>query len=757
MAGSDRWMAVALAGALAVGVTASARGADAPAAPVVDEAAFVAALDTARGILASGRGGDGLRLLERVLEEHKGRDYVRAKRLDLEDLVHRLAFRAEVPPPDPQTVVKGKLKKFVSRTGELEIRYERGKPHDFEPHGERLLFPARFSGPYTITIKGDAYPDSASAIPYADVGHEENPKTHKVQAWRIVFGVAPFADAPGRKAHMPAKILYLDGTEQKTILEKQSPAVSGKPWRVEVGLTGTRVTASVNGTPVGGANKPAGVWGRALVHAVNWSEIVVSGRVEPSWIQGKLDEIVDGKRGAFEKTYDVRKYLPAWLLEGPPLAAASPKPAGPSAKPAAPSGKPAAGSAPTAGAPSDFEGEKKSIERLLERFEFDAALAAARALEAKGAPASLAAVLAARALLGLDEPKKAIEEADRAIAADVEAVDAYLWKGVALLQTGNEDDLVATLRAGLARPTATQEAYERGGLLLLRAGRLDEARATSEGASRKGLRSPGLDTLGRLVVRAQNGPDWPRSYQHKTGNYHVVSDIDDTTCRKAAEVLEEALANFRRTVRPIEEGPARRLYKVYLFSGQAGFLRYCADLSALHGPVSERVAGMYSPVLKQLVIWNLPEREEMLETIRHEGFHQYLDRLLPDPPVWFNEGLAEYYEEAERAGGTLRTGKPCHDHLKVLAGKPLVPSKDFLHIRPDEFYRGGSASYAQAWLLVHMLRHGDLKHRERYQALLTRLETASALEAVDAVFPEADLAALDEALQNHLDGLRAGK
>src|SRR5205085_4648457 len=98
---------------------------------------------------------EGLSLVQKALGEHQGKDYVRAKRPDLEDLVRRLAFRADCPPPEPQSVVKGKLKKFVSRSGDLEIHYLAGQPTDFESTAEgSLVFPARFRGPFTITVRG---------------------------------------------------------------------------------------------------------------------------------------------------------------------------------------------------------------------------------------------------------------------------------------------------------------------------------------------------------------------------------------------------------------------------------------------------------------------------------------------------------------------------------------------------------------------------------------------------------------------------
>ena len=44
-----------------------------------------------------------------------------------------------MPPPDPQQVVRGKLKKFLSFSGLVEIVYETGKPSDLEKRADGSL------------------------------------------------------------------------------------------------------------------------------------------------------------------------------------------------------------------------------------------------------------------------------------------------------------------------------------------------------------------------------------------------------------------------------------------------------------------------------------------------------------------------------------------------------------------------------------------------------------------------------------------
>ncbi len=734
-------------GAVALGTGRVAARADGPAA---DEAAFLAALEQAKGVLQAGRGGDGLRIVEKALGEHKGKDYVRAKRVALEDLVRRLSFRKECAPPEPQSVVQGKLKKFVSRNGDLEIRYEAGKPDDFEREEGDLWFPARFRGPYSISIRGDSYPETTDTAPCVQVGLEKNPKTGKRQAWVIAFGIPPYTEGSSQ-VWLPARIRYVDGDDRKLLAEKEtSPAMPRKPYRCDVSVTAGRISASVNGTSIGSAAKPAGVFGYALLQVRGWKEIVISGQVEPSWIQAKIDAIVDEKRRAFDEKFDVRDVLPAWLYEAP----SEPPSDRPTDEPPD-DGDPDAPAA-LRGLPPELAVEYLQAMALLLREAYDAALVAAESLREKGAPDSVTCLLAAQALLGLDQATKALAEVDRAIAADPDMIEAYLLKANLLLRVGREDELVGTLRAAAARPSAGAQVFEAAGITLLLAGRIDEARTITEDAARRGKRSPGLDALGRVTVRAQNGPDWPRSFQYKSTNYHVVSDIDSETARQAALLLEEGLTEYRVNVHALKP-EQKRLYKVYLFSGEAGFQRYVADSSLLEKKGAENAAGLYSGILKQLLIWNLPNRDEMMRTVRHEGFHQYLDRLLPDPPVWFNEGLATYYEAMQRVGGDLKIDRPRPDVLGDLKDKPLVPLAAFLHISPRKFYATAPHSYAQAWLIVHMLRHGTPKHRDRYRTFLARLEKSSGAEAMQEVFDEASLPALDADLRAHYETLTKGK
>jgi hypothetical protein len=158
-------------------------------------------------------------------------------------------------------------------------------------------------------------------------------------------------------------------------------------------------------------------------------------------------------------------------------------------------------------------------------------------------------------------------------------------------------------------------------------------------------------------------------------------------------------------------------------------------------------AGLYSPVLEQLLIWNLPDRADMLRTIRHEGFHQFLDRIVDDAPVWFDEGMAEYYECAQRdAGGRLQGGQLRDEHLLVLRDTQvkLVPLQKFVAIGDQQFYADPGPNYAQAWAFIHFLRQGPPERVKRFEAFFDALQQGKDTAAAVAIaFAGVDWPALD--------------
>lgn len=101
------------------------------------------------------------------------------------------------------------------------------------------------------------------------------------------------------------------------------------------------------------------------------------------------------------------------------------------------------------------------------------------------------------------------------------------------------------------------------------------------------------------------------------------------------------------------------------------------------------------------------------KVIQHEGFHQFVRHVIRgDIPVWVNEGLAEYFEEAVFTGDRFITGLiPQHRLARVQA---RIESNSFrsipsLILIEHERWNAemATANYDQAWSMVHFLAHGD--------------------------------------------------
>jgi len=167
-------------------------------------------------------------------------------------------------------------------------------------------------------------------------------------------------------------------------------------------------------------------------------------------------------------------------------------------------------------------------------------------------------------------------------------------------------------------------------------------------------------------------------------------------------------------------------------------------------------AGLYSPRLKQLLIWNLPDRAGMMRTIRHEGFHQFLDLIAPDAPVWFNEGMAEYYETMKRdKNASLQGGQIRRDHLATLRKLPPLPLKRFFAMGGQEFYKHPERNYAQAWLTIHFLREHSADTRKIFKSLIDALQDGKSGErALQAALAGVDLASLEREYLGYLQELQ---
>jgi hypothetical protein len=144
-------------------------------------------------------------------------------------------------------------------------------------------------------------------------------------------------------------------------------------------------------------------------------------------------------------------------------------------------------------------------------------------------------------------------------------------------------------------------------------------------------------------------------------------------------------------------------------------------------------------------------------TLVHEMVHAFMHSNVPDCPDWINEGLASLYEQcAERDGhiiGLVNWRLPVIQQA-ITAG--TAPSWTQLTGLPDgEFYHGnGGANYAAARYTMLWLQENNLLTRFWKGWLANRAEDANGLKAMKTLFPDEELATVEQRWRNWVKDLK---
>lgn len=158
-------------------------------------------------------------------------------------------------------------------------------------------------------------------------------------------------------------------------------------------------------------------------------------------------------------------------------------------------------------------------------------------------------------------------------------------------------------------------------------------------------------------------------------------------------------------------------------------------------------AAYWSPQRRELVAHLSANGEaELMRTIRHEAFHQYLSYAASMIAVspWFNEGYAQYFEDDESADWGEGFDLSDENVDRMSAAIPGVLMMDY-----EQFYGGSDLErrfkYRLAWSVVRFLEKGaDEVRLKPFEGLKKRymdalIETRDMRKATSAAFKDADL------------------
>ena len=222
-----------------------------------------------------------------------------------------------------------------------------------------------------------------------------------------------------------------------------------------------------------------------------------------------------------------------------------------------------------------------------------------------------------------------------------------------------------------------------------------------------------------LVAPATAAPTW-RTTSSK--HFTAIGDASDVRLREVLVRLEQFREVLRRVSPSLNLTPALPIV-VVVFDSQ----RSLEPFAPLFDGRPIQLGGAYvGGTTAHFVALDVGRGAAAYPVVFHEFTHLFLRTTLADVPVWFNEGLAGFYETFELAGNnrSATIGRANGPHVNALRER-MLPLDELLGVtQASPLYNEGdrrSIFYAQSWALTHYLMVGNPARARQLPAYLQAL------------------------------------
>jgi tetratricopeptide (TPR) repeat protein len=218
--------------------------------------------------------------------------------------------------------------------------------------------------------------------------------------------------------------------------------------------------------------------------------------------------------------------------------------------------------------------------------------------------------------------------------------------------------------------------------------------------------SPGLEPTARAA-----GAGASRFTRLRTPTFTLIGEKGDRPLRRVAERMEQFREVFGRVFPSTKQAMPAPIV-VHVFGSKRDYQPFMPLFNGKRvevGGYFQQADGAYYITL------STEAGEYAYPTIFHEYVHLLVGNALAEVPVWFNEGLAEYYSTFEVLGDRSATlGRVKEEHVFELRER-FIPLAELLAVdHASPLYNEGSRRgvfYAQSWALVHYLLIGNPKRQ----------------------------------------------
>jgi tetratricopeptide (TPR) repeat protein len=233
----------------------------------------------------------------------------------------------------------------------------------------------------------------------------------------------------------------------------------------------------------------------------------------------------------------------------------------------------------------------------------------------------------------------------------------------------------------------------------------------------------------------------------KTDHFAVLSNTDPERAKLIAYKLEQFRYVFS-LIAPELVAATPSLTRVRVFRDGSS---YTANLNL--ADVSSAVAGYFQPGSDLITI------NDLFNISDNVSFHEYTHLLTrldsTSYPLWFVEGIAQFYETFEISGRAAKIGEISSGRLHSMRINPFIPMRKLFSLSSyPQISRESSLDmfYAESWLLVHyLMMDGHGRRRPQLIEFLNQLRAGLPLESAFQTAFQMDIDALDKELINYLE------
>lgn len=242
---------------------------------------------------------------------------------------------------------------------------------------------------------------------------------------------------------------------------------------------------------------------------------------------------------------------------------------------------------------------------------------------------------------------------------------------------------------------------------------------------------------------ARNAPVLPSKKSTDRGQLVIHSDFDLPNRHRLLEELNLVREDVHRK---LAVPPSDEPVHVYLFESHERFREYLQE----HYPQLPARRAFFLETDTELLVyahWG----DQVAEDLQHEVTHGYLHAVVPNIPLWLDEGLAEYFEVPLGNRGYHRA------HIELLMRlhergqwKPDLRRLEKMQTL-DEMTL---LEYAESWLWVHMLMESSPERLDWLRVHVAQLKNRRQIRPLSELVARAKPSP-DRALLEHLQWLAA--